>query len=122
MNELNMVLCAGRHEVPAAVDGAVFKEIANIKNVKFLESTAFNSIWNAAYRRALAGEIGFLVECGETFDSGFAFSDKVKLNLYVTGLTVALIAVLNMCRSENIPVTLFHYDRETGEYFKQEVV
>ena len=43
------------------------------------------------------------------------------LNLYVTGLTVALIAVLNVCREQKIKVTLYHYNRETGNYYPQEV-
>lgn len=43
------------------------------------------------------------------------------LNLYVTGLTVALIAVLNVCREQKIKVTLYHFNRETGNYYPQEV-
>lgn len=43
------------------------------------------------------------------------------LNLYVTGLTVALIAVLNVCREQKIKVTLYHYNRETEKYYPQEV-
>ena len=44
-----------------------------------------------------------------------------KLNLYVTGLTVALIAVLNATRELGIKVTLWHFDRESGKYYCQEV-
>lgn len=43
------------------------------------------------------------------------------LNLYVTGLTVALVAVLNVCRERKINVTLYHYNRKTGNYYPQEV-
>lgn len=43
------------------------------------------------------------------------------LNLYVTGLTVALIASLNACKKLDIKVTLWHFDRETDTYFSQEV-
>lgn len=46
---------------------------------------------------------------------------KTSLNLYVTGLTVALIAVLNATRELNIKVTLWHFDRENGKYYSQEV-
>lgn len=46
----------------------------------------------------------------------------LHINLYVTGLTVALIAFLNMTKRENISVTLYHFDRETGEYFPQNVI
>ena len=44
-----------------------------------------------------------------------------KLNLYVTGLTVALIAVLNVARELNIKVILWHYNKETNDYYYQEV-
>lgn len=43
------------------------------------------------------------------------------IELYVTGMTPALIAVLNIAAREHISVVLWHYDRETGEYFSQVV-
>lgn len=47
-------------------------------------------------------------------------SDSVAI--YVTGLTVALVAALNVCRTRNISVTLLHYNAATGEYYAQTVV
>ena len=44
---------------------------------------------------------------------------KNVLDLHVTGLTTALVAVLNVCMQENIRINLWHYDRDTGEYRKQ---
>lgn len=44
-----------------------------------------------------------------------------ELILYVTGLTVALVAVVNVCRELNIKLTLMHYDRTSGDYYPQEV-
>lgn len=41
--------------------------------------------------------------------------------LYVTGLTMALVEVIKVCQENNIDLTLMHYDRNTGEYFEQEV-
>lgn len=46
---------------------------------------------------------------------------NVHINLYVTGLTVALIAFLNAMKMEDVTITLYHFDRETGEYYTQEV-
>lgn len=43
-------------------------------------------------------------------------------DLYVTGLTVALVAVLNACHKLGIVVTLYHYDREEGNYYPQQVL
>ena len=48
--------------------------------------------------------------------------DIKSLDLYVTGLTVALISVLNACRQLGIVVTLYHYDREEGNYCPQKVL
>ena len=43
--------------------------------------------------------------------------DIKSLDLYVTGLTVALVSVLNACRQLGIVGTLYHYDREEGNYY-----
>lgn len=89
----SMALCEGRHAIPDATDGAIFEtEIADPTDTCTLEEVAF---------RKLEG--------------------LKSLNLYVTGLTVALIAVLNVCRRENIIVTLWHFNRDTGKYFAQTV-
>lgn len=45
-----------------------------------------------------------------------------SLDLYVTGLTVALISVLNACRQLGIVVTLYHYDRKEDNYYPQQVL
>lgn len=43
------------------------------------------------------------------------------INIYVTGLTVALIAAINAAKEIGASVTLYHFDRETGNYFEQSV-
>ena len=92
--EVSMALCKGRHEIPEAVDGAIFDCEVNPLKVAELEA-------EAKYKLS-------------------KLSCKV-LNLYVTGLTVALVAVLNSCRELGIMVWLYHYDRESGTYYSQEV-
>lgn len=93
VNTASMELCKGRHSTPAT-DGAIFETEVNPLDVSALESKA--------KKRLVSLNI-------------------TKLNLYVTGLTVALIAVLNATRELNIKVTLWHFDRESDEYYKQEV-
>ena len=88
----SMALCEGRHAIPQAVDGAIFDTVINPLDVEGLQSEAYNKI------KAL---------------------DINSLDLYVTGLTVALVAVLNACRQLGIVVTLYHYDREEGNYYPQ---
>lgn len=39
--------------------------------------------------------------------------------VYVTGLTTALITLINVCMEKGINVQLMHYNRETGEYVPQ---
>ena len=48
-----------------------------------------------------------------------ALKDYYDVNLYTTGLTSALVEVINYCIIKNISLTLFHYNSETGEYIPQ---
>lgn len=45
-----------------------------------------------------------------------------NLKVYVTGLTVALVEVINICHEKGVALTLMHFDRNTGTYFPQEVL
>ena len=89
-----MVLCKDRHEISEAVDGAIFDSEVNPLKVSELEAEANYKLYTIGCK---------------------------NLCLYVTGLTVALVAVLNACRELGIKVWLYHYNRETGTYYSQEV-
>lgn len=89
-----MSLCKGRHEIPEAVDGSIFGTEVDPLNVDGLQTQAMETLSALEIRH---------------------------LDLYVTGLTVALIAALNACRSLGITVTLWHFNRETGKYYSQDV-
>ena len=67
MKNMKMMLCEGRHEIPEAVDGAIFPAV--IPDPTDLE--AMMAIVNGKLRYC------------------------AKLDLYVTGLTVALVTVVN---------------------------
>jgi hypothetical protein len=86
----SMTLCEGRHAIHEAEDGAIFKNTVNPLDVDGLEDQAYSTL------------------------KGVEF-----LNLYVTGLTVALIAALNAARKLQIRVVLYHYDKNTGTYYPQ---
>lgn len=90
----SMELCKARHETPAE-DGAIFETEVDPLNLSGLEETAKERI---------------------------AVLDVKKINLYVTGLTVALVAVLNAARELGIQVTLWHFNKETGNYYSQQVM
>ena len=92
----NIGLCKGRHNIPYVNDeNYVFDEIKDIKDTAKLYNIAYEKL------KDLNGE---------------------SIYLYVTGLTVALIATLNICKFFNINVTLMHYDKDTNEYFEQVVL
>lgn len=87
-------LCKGRHEIKE-VQEYIYPQEVNPLDVKGLEETAL--------------EIVSKIEADE-------------LHIYVTGLTVALIASLNACKKLNKKVVLYHFDRISGEYYPQEVL
>lgn len=93
--EASLALCEGRHNIPNAEDGAIFNNELNPLDVEGLETEAYNKLK------------GLEIE---------------KLNIYVTGLTVALIAAINVCKKLGIKVTLYHFDRMSNAYYPQEVV
>ena len=45
-----------------------------------------------------------------------------SLTLYVTGLSVALVSVINFCCKHQFPLELMHYDPVKDEYYPQEVL
>ncbi|MGN1339171.1 MAG: hypothetical protein ACI4WS_02655 [Oscillospiraceae bacterium] len=86
-----LALCSGRHFIPEA-EGSVFDHAVNPLDVEGLEQEA-----------------------------RFVLRDCTELDLFVTGLTVACVAVINACRERGIKLTLWHYDRERNEYYPQNV-
>lgn len=93
---LNLGLCVGRHELPT--DDCIFQEIINPTDTDGLENEAKKSILKYTAGRKLSG-----------------------VNIYVTGLTVALAASVNAIKNINpdCKIVLFHYDRDNGNYYSQ---
>lgn len=87
-----LALCAGRHEMPSDCTGAIFANEINPLDVDGMEEQA-----------------------------KAALKDVNNLILYVTGLSVALAAVIKVCFKNNIGLVLLHYDRVSGEYYEQEI-
>ena len=122
---LSLELCKGRHDIPEAVDGAIFPtEIKDVTDTENLERKAFNGIWNAAFKHFVNGETGYAytpMDCEEEMVP-VKMKKGLEVNIYVTGLTVALIAALNVCKEEGLVAVVWHYNKETGNYFPQKVV
>lgn len=92
MRKKIMCLFEGRHEMPSYVEGAVLREIHDITDLEEMSDQCHMT----------------LQDCNE-------------LVLFVTGLTPALVSVVNYCTYNHIKLTLMHWDRKTKSYFKQEV-
>lgn len=96
-NNMNIALCQGRHDIPQATDGYIFsKEVID----SFLKNKDFKALRREARSRVLE-------------------SMPDHINLYVTGLSVALVEAIQVCRPFGL--TLWHYDTPTGTYYPQEV-
>lgn len=109
---LNMAVCEGRHDIPQATDGAIFQnEIPSdfLTVVSILEDKAFGSLWSVCWKKDMIDHKTNTIVTG------------IKLNLFVTGLTVAVISAIKVAKKEGMEVTLWHYDRDTGTYYSQEV-
>jgi hypothetical protein len=93
LHEARYALCDGRHPIPDAWDGSIYGTEVDPLAVEELQAQAVEKL------RGLK-----------------------KVTIYVTGLTVALIAALNAARELGVEVTLYHYDRESGDYYPQKVL
>lgn len=106
---MKLGLIKGRHEMP--VDEYIFDEIENPLD--------FAGMMNAAYKKfqELFPE-GTLkhVRAADT-DARDYFSGHI--DIYVTGLTSATLAVYNAAALIGLDVTFWHFNRETSEYVPQ---
>lgn len=90
-------LCRGRHEMP--VDDYIFEEqISDLTDVS-----------------------GLMFKALRFFKADPDFEKSAFVEIYVTGLTVALIAAINAAHLLDKGVTLYHYDVTSGEYYAQRV-
>ena len=90
-----MALCKGRHDMPSEVQGAIFDcEVNPLDPDKLLKEVI---------QSKKLENIDYLI-------------------LYVTGLTVALVAVMNACKMLGVRIMLMHYNKDTGKYYPQEVL
>lgn len=100
---MNLGLCKGRHEI---------KEVE-----KYIFDEDYFSVSNGKKLTDLSAQVRHVIN--------FVVANKLQkqeVNLYVTGLTVALISVLNAFKVCHVKVNLYHFDRDTNTYFKQEVL
>lgn len=113
--ELKIGLCQGRHEIPDVQEFVFGQEIAPelLTNPQELESESAFMLSDS-----LPGQYQEDTNTMEAVDASM-----VDLQIFATGLTVALIAAINAARKLGFnTITVMHYDRESRKYFPQEVV
>jgi hypothetical protein len=107
----NWGLVEGRHEIPN-VNGYIFGTIEDVLDFDNLEEQA--NIWSTELFNwvFVDGDINVLSDdIPEDWDG---------INLYVTGLTSALIALLGSYGWWDVTgITFWHFNRDTGEYVPQ---
>ena len=92
-NTYTFALCAGRHPIPGNPD-AIFPETVNPLDLDGMFETA---------QRAIP-------------------EDCTDLTLYVTGLTVAMLTVVQVCLNRGVSLTALHFDRTSGMYYAQRML
>lgn len=122
---INVALCESRHKMPAEVGTAIFaneltpEDLVRPTKLEMMASASLSNIFAAAgCQDRYTGQID-----ADGEEDRALFLGDVDLHIYVTGLTVALIAALNACRAGEVGrVVLHHYDRNTAQYYEQEVL
>ena len=100
------------------LDGFVFPSvISDVTDVAAMDKMAADAILpllniSPAYRAGLA--------FADYTDVTFLTADKA-IDLYVTGLTALTVSVIKLAANNGISLTLWHFDRASGDYFPQVV-
>ena len=108
-------LCKGRHELPVEV--YIFER--EIDPLDFITM-------RRTVEKFILDHVGLTTETREALDQRYeddvpCFTGEHKLIVYVTGLTAATAAVIQVCAMNGVQLTLMHFDRDTGEYVPQEI-
>lgn len=107
-------LTEGRHELPP-VDGFIFPKEVDPTDLEYINATVSEKIQSFVGIKKTS-RLGLNQS---SWDDVECFEGEKILHLYVTGLTVLTASVISYCALNGISLTLFHYDRETKDYYKQ---
>ena len=106
----NWGLVEGRHEIPN-IDGYIFGTIEDVLDFDNLAKQA--DIWSSELFNWITAD-GDMNVLSDDIPEGW------YINLYVTGLTSALIALLGSYWWWDVTgITFWHFNRDTGEYVPQ---
>ena len=100
-------LIPGRHELPN-VTGYVFPATIDPMDFDTMASIVADFLHNVPLDGA---------EANASVSKGV-----VGLDVYVTGLTAATAALISGCAANGVKLTLWHFDRDSGDYKPQPVL
>lgn len=111
---ITLGLTEGRHELPP-VDGFIFPKEVDPTDLEYINATVSEKIQSFVGIKKTS-RLGLNQS---SWDDVECFEGEKILHLYVTGLTVLTASVISYCALNGISLTLFHYDRETEDYYQQ---
>lgn len=123
---LNFALVESRHEIPQAIDGAIFRQSDIDRAIAYLnkgyptlfahvlETAAFSRVFDVCKDNGWTWVDPWWDEEDMTPEN---LPTDLIINLYVTGFTPALVAVINMCKYNGITLNTWHYNKDSGDYF-----
>lgn len=112
MEERFYGLIPGRHELPN-VSGYVFPETVDPMDFAVMDHEVSDFL-----KREIGIHTGYDVPVNGLEDA-HVFKGNAYLNVYVTGLTPCTAALISGCAINGVSLTLWHFNRETGEYEPQ---
>lgn len=120
--ELIIGVCEGRHEMPSCCKSFIFNQEVNPLDVVSLAVLANERLINLADEAGLEwkecpARVPFQVGCNDTYKMEY-YADCI---IYVTGLTVAVMAAASAALDRFNSVVLMHYDRDSGQYYEQRI-
>lgn len=107
----------GRHDMP--VDDYILTDVANPSDMNAINKAVFDRLAKVFEPYMVRGTVN--VPNALEYVDVPAYVSTAELHLYVTGLTSVVLAAFSFCKNNNIPFIAWHYDRDTGEYVKQNV-
>ena len=105
LEKITVGLIKGRHEMP--VSDYIFEKVEDM----FDYDAISNHITRFVSRKV-----------GLSYNEGggiYSCKGEKTLVVYVTGLTAVSCELVDVCNKLGVPLTLMHYDRDTGEYRAQ---
>ena len=91
--EIWVALCESRHDIPAAVNGSIYPQTIE-------DPMNFDALRD---------------QCCDALNPAFNVGVK-KVNIFVTGMTSALLTAINYCRECGVECVTWHYDKEVDGY------